>query len=392
MTDGSEAPSRYEAELIHKDGRPLRVMLTLSRIVVQKRAGFMAVATRLSQPRALDIQSASSLDDLEAASRRTRDLAGLMMNHGADAIQVSRMLSAGADGVVRKAIEFILAEVGPAPVPFDVMLMGSLGRREVTLSADQDHAIIYAAVPEADAAAVQEFFLDVGQRLADLLAAAGYPYCEGLIMGSEPACCQTLSGWCRTFAGWIAALEPTDLLRAKIFFDFRSALDEGELVPSLQAHLADTVRRHPRFIPLLAHSILVYEPPLNAFGSRVVKDVGGGRTGIDIKGVIAQVVDVARLRALQHGLTAAGTLERLDGLAAGGHLPDPTTADTAASFRTFLNLRLGQQARRRADQLEVDNVVVPADLDPDRGEELRQALRHLKALKENLQYEFGARQ
>jgi len=392
VTDGVEAPSRYEAELVCKDGRLLRVMLTLSRIVVQKRAGFMAVATRLSQPRELDILSATNLDDLEAASRRTRDLATLMMNHGADATQVSRMLSASADGVVRKAIEFIVAEMGAPPVPFDVMLMGSLGRREVTLLADQDHAIIYADGPDATADAVQKYFLGVGARLADLLAAAGYPYCEGRIMASEPACCQSLGAWGVTFDRWITALEPADLLQAKIFFDFRSALDEGELVPALQAHLRRTLLDHPRFIPLLAHNVLQYEPPLTAFGSFALRDFSGGRTGLDIKGAIAQVVDVARLRALQNGLTAVGTLERLETLAAAGHLQGPTASDTESSFRALLDLRLGQQARRRACHLEVDNVIDPDDLDPTRRRVLKSTLGQVKALKDNLQHEFGARQ
>lgn len=405
VTDGLQAPTRYEGDVVCKDGHHLRLMLTLSRIVVQDQAGFMIVATRLSRPRKLDILSATNLDDLEAASRRTRDLATMMMNHGADAVQVSSMLSAGADGVVGKAVEFILAELGPAPAPFDILLMGSLGRREVTLLADQDHALIYQDAPQSPSddsnaaaaaaapdAAVQEYFLRMGSRLADIFAAAGYPYCNGKIMASEPACCQSLSGWCATFDRWITTLEPEDLLRTKIFFDFRSALGEGELVPALQDHLRRTVARHPRFIPLLAHSVLQYEPPLKSFGGFVLQEVDGARSGFDVKGVLAQIVDVARLRALQHGLTAVGTIERLEALGEGGFVRPQTVLDTVSSFRLLLGHRLGQQARRRADRLEVDNMVYPDDLDSDRRKELKQALNQIKALQDGLQHEFGSRQ
>lgn len=396
VTDGVEAPTRYEAELAHKDGSPLRVMLTLSRIVVQGRAGFMAVASRLSRPRELDILSAANLDDVEAASRRTRDLATLMMNHGADAVQVSGLLSSGADGVVRKAVELIVADLGTPPSPFDIMLMGSLGRGEVTLLADQDHAIIYPDVSldgtEGSAQQVQTYFLGMGAKLAELLAAAGYPYCRGGIMASEPACCQSLDSWCAAFDRWIAAQNPDDLLQAKIFFDFRSALGEGNLVPALGDHLRRSLARHPRFFPLLAHSVLQYEPPLKPFGGFVLQDVDGARSGFDIKGVLAQIVDVARLRALQHGVTAAGTLERLEALSAGGHLQPQTALDTAESFRTLLDLRLRQQARRRSARLEVDNVIAPDDLDPERRQALKQALNQIKALQDGLQHEFGPRQ
>jgi CBS domain-containing protein len=392
VQDGVEAPSRYEAELLHKSGQTLKVMLTLSRIVVQGRIGFMAVATRMSRPRELDILTASNLDDLEAASRRTRDLAALMMNHGAHAVQVSRILSSSADDVVRKAVEFIVEEMGPPPLPFDIMLMGSLGRSEVTLHADQDHAIIYPDVPEAEAETVQAYFLGIGSRLADLLAAAGYPYCEGKIMASEPACCQSLSAWCATFDRWITSMEAEDLLHAKIFFDFRSALGEGTLVPALQAHLQKTLTAQPRFYPLLAHNILLFEPPINTFGNLVLQDVDDARSAFDIKGVLAQVVDITRLRALQHGVSPASTLERLDALAASDHLNQQTMSDTADAFMTLLDLRLKHQARRRTNKLDVDNMVDPETLNDVEMKALKQSFNHLKAMQESMRHEFGARQ
>jgi len=389
VTDGVEAPSRYEAELVRSDGRGLKVMLTLSRIVVQGRAGFMAVAARLSKPRELDIESATGIDDLEAVGRRTRDLAVMMMNHGADAEQVSRMLSSGADGVVRRAVDFIIDELGPPPAPFDFMLMGSLGRREVTLLADQDHAIVYHDVPEDEAAAAHDYFMAMGARMSDLFAAAGYPYCEGGIMAGQADCCRSLSSWCSVFDGWIAGLEPDDLLRSKIFFDFRSALGEGRLVPQLQGHLRRTLRYHPRFFPLLAQSILHYEPPLTSFGGFALVKTGGVRDGFDIKGVLAQVVDVARLRALQHGVAEVGTLERLEALAAGEHLTRRNVDDTSASFRTLLAMRLRHQARRRADRLDVDNLIDPTELSEEERRELKSAFRQVKGLQEVLQHEFG---
>jgi len=391
VTDGVVAPTRYEAELRCKDGHLLKVMLTLSRIVVQGRVGFMAVASRLSRPRELDIATATDFDDLTAASRRMRDLAGLMLNHGAQAVQVSRMLSDGAEDVVRKAVEFIIADMGAPPLPFDIMLMGSLGRGEVTLLADQDHAIIHPDVPESEAASVSEYFLTMGQKLADLLDAAGYPYCQGGIMASEKSCCQSLSSWCATFDRWITALEPDDLLQAKIFFDFRSALNEGELLPALQQHLQGTIQQHPRFLPLLAHSVLQYEPPLNSFGSFVLEPTPDARKAFDLKGVLAQVVDVARLRALQHGVSEAGTLERLAALAEAGHLKSQTAVDTADAFRLLMEVRLEHQAHRLNAQLDPDNFIAPDELGPGLQQDLKLAFSHIKALQSGFSLEFGGR-
>ena len=48
-----------------------------------------------------------------------------------------------------------------------------------------------------------------------------------------------------------------------------------------------------------------YEPPINAFGSFVLEERDGERGTFDVKGVLAQIVDFARLRALQHGMERA---------------------------------------------------------------------------------------
>ncbi len=102
-------------------------------------------------------------------------------------------------------------------------------------------------------------------------------------------------------------------------------------------------------------------------------------------------MDVARLRALQHGITATGTLDRLESLAAGQHINTVTGGDTADSFRILLAIRLRHQARCRANHLTVDNIVEPDKLSPEVLAELKQALRQLKALQDNLQHEFGSR-
>ena len=104
VMDGVRAPTRYEAELVHRDGHTIRVMLTLSRLQVQGQEGFMAVATRLAKPRELDLATVTDADDLAASNQRLATMAALMMSHGADTPQVVRMLSCNADIAVRKAV------------------------------------------------------------------------------------------------------------------------------------------------------------------------------------------------------------------------------------------------------------------------------------------------
>ncbi|MDO9695389.1 MAG: cache domain-containing protein [Candidatus Latescibacteria bacterium] len=388
VADGDHAPIRYEAELVTRDGGAVRVMLSLSRVVLQGRPGCMAVATRLAQPRVLDLGAARSSEDLAAANRRLATMASLMMSHGADALQVSRMLSQNADTAVRKGIELAIAELGPPPSDFDVMLMGSLGRAEVSLLADQDHAIIYPDLEAGAEAAARAYFLSLGTRLSEILDAAGYPYCRGGIMSGEPRCCQSLSGWRRTFAGWIHTLEAEDLLQVKIFFDFRGALARDGLVAELRASLADEIASEPRFLHLLARSVLQYEPPLRLFGGFALEKGEADRATFDVKGVMAQIVDYARLRALQHGVDATATADRLAVLAAAGKLHAETAAELAESYRFLMDLRLQHQSRRILDRLEPDNRLEPDALGPATRKTLKTVFAHIKTLQTALDHEF----
>ena len=387
IMEGERAPTRYEAELVTREGETVRVMIALSRIVVQGRVGVMAVATRLAQPRELDLRTVENRDDLAAANRRMATMGSLMMSHGAEAMQVSRLLSTNADLAVRKAVELAIADLGAPPIPFDVMLMGSLGRAEVSLLADQDHAIIFPDQPDGGAEA-QAYFLQLGRHLADTLDAAGYPYCDGGIMASEPGCCRSLSAWRATFDDWIHTLEAEDLLQAKIFFDFRGLLAADDLTTALVGHLHAEVAREPRFLHLLARSILQYEPPLGAFGGFVLEAGAADRETFDVKGVLAQVVDFTRLRALQHGVAAAGTLDRLAALAEGDHLRRETAEETADAFRYLMDLRLQHQARRVLDRLEPDNRIAPDELDAAERKRLKTVFTHIKALQTSLNHEF----
>ncbi len=387
VMSGEEAPTRYETELLCRDGAAVRVMLALSRVVVQGHEGFMAVATRLTQPRELDLDMAGTDDELAAANRRMATLASLMMSHDADAMQVSRMLSANADTAVNKAVAFAINELGPPPVSFEILLLGSLGRGEVSLLADQDHAIVFD--DETDRREqTRAYFLDLGTRLARTLDRAGYRYCEGGIMASSPRCCQSLSEWRRTFSTWVHALTTEDLLQVEIFFDFRGASKASDLTAALRAHVFEEVRRSPRFLHLLARSSLEYTPPLGAFGGFVLEAKDAVHATFDVKGVLAQIVSFARLRTLQHGVLPTGTLERLAELGAQGHLHAETLRDTRAAFSLLMQLRLEHQARRILGKLEPDNQLEPETMDPDMRARIKGALAHIKILQTALDHEF----
>jgi len=385
---GVEAPARYEAEMARSDDSRIRVMLSLSRIQVQGRAGFMAIVSRVAPRREMDIQSASTLGALIDANRRTPVMASLMLTHGTDAMRVSNMLTANADALIGKCVELVIAELGEPPAPFDIVLMGSLGRGEISLYADQDNGIIYQDVPPGEEDVADAYFRLLGQRLSETLDAAGYRFCEGGIMTSNPKWVMPLSGWRAAFTRWIHTMEAEDLLQAQIFFDFRGALEQPELVVALRRHLLVELGIQKRFFFLLARNVLLFEPPLNAFGSFILEEKDPARATFDSKGVMAQIVDYVRVRALQYQVFVPGTLRRLDELVALEVLKPQTAADTAEAFTYLMDLRMHHQARKILSRMEPDNRIEPAALGADEQNELKRIFVHIKALQAGLDHEF----
>ena len=120
----------------------------------------------------------------------------------------------------------------------------------------------------------------------------------------------------------------------------------------------------------------------------MLEERGGEPGTFDIKGVLAQIVDFVRLRALQHGVTAANTHDRLDALASGGHLRPETVAETQAAFDFLMGLRMKRQAGQVLARLEPDNRIDPESLDDGEKKRLKGVFVYLKAVQSSLDHEF----
>jgi CBS domain-containing protein len=100
------------------------------------------------------------------------------------------MLASICDAATERLIQLAADDLGEPPAPFAFIAMGSQGRQEQTLVTDQDNGIIFVPPEDADPKQVGDYFLQLGKRVCDGLNQAGYPYCRGGVMASNPR-------WCR---------------------------------------------------------------------------------------------------------------------------------------------------------------------------------------------------
>ena len=143
------------------------------------------------------VQGSSPLELLrEVSSRRTVQglytlagkVAGVvrgLVEEGAKADNITRMIAVINDHVIERLLTLLEAELGPPPVGFAWIVMGSEGRREQTFKTDQDNGIIYENPGEDHEFAnlASRYFKKFGEEAVKHLLACGYPTCAGGIDG-----------------------------------------------------------------------------------------------------------------------------------------------------------------------------------------------------------------
>lgn len=286
-----------------------------------------------------------------------------LIANGAKARNLTRLITTISDAILNKIIAFALDKTGPPPCPFAFMVMGSEGRKEQTLKTDQDNAIIYEDVVGQSAAAVHSYFLALGEMICTSLSDVGFDLCKGEIMAMNPKWCQPLSVWKGYFLSWIRLAEPEDMLSSAIFFDFRCAHGQDELVAELRSFLQHALAESPLFFGYMAVNAQHFKPPIGFFRNFIVESRGEHRESFDIKKVMVPIVDFARLHALKNGLSETNTQERLHQLFTRKLLSRDTYHELEQAYSFLMQLRFARQLSAiTMEKTAPDNYINPKRL------------------------------
>jgi len=323
----------------------------------------------------------------QAAAKLPHALTG-MVGAGVDADHVSRYVSTIGENAHRRLLQLGEAVLGPPPVPYALVCFGSLARSEQALGSDQDNGFIFA--PEYDAQRHDPYFAQLARHLCDGLAAAGYRYCPGNIMATNPAYRRTASDWERTFRGWIESPDPQAILESTIFFDMRAIAGDDRLVEALRSAVFAAAAKNSIFLSFVARSAAATRVPLGFFRNFLLhEDANEGRV-LDLKThAIAPIVDIGRTHALARNLTAANTAERLRAAARTGSLDDDAASDLIACFEFVRDVRFRHQAEQIARGEAPSNNLDPAALSRFDREHLRDAFRLIRDQMGRLRSEFA---
>ncbi len=337
---------------------------------------FMVLQGRSPLAFSEDIEKQTNLEGLAPVSRNSLSIIGALLREGARAVNIIRIISELNDRVVRKVLEFAERDLGPPPLPYCWLALGSEGRKEQTFRTDQDNALVYADPTEEQREEVAAYFHRFAEFMRNGLVSCGFEPCPADCMASNPAWCQPLSVWRGYFSDWISAPTPKAILNSQIFFDFRPLHGDESLAWELREHLGRLIPDYPLFLGFLANMLVKNRPPIGFFGSVAVERSGEHKHGLNlkVKGV-TPFVDIARLFALEQGVRLSSTMERLEALRGGSTLISDLVDELEYAFEFIALLRIHHQYRLMEEGKPIDNFIHLDSLSNLERQSLKNAFR-----------------
>lgn len=336
-----------------------------------------------------EIHTAGSIEDIFDKQSHLPKLIQSLISSGAKVLNVARIVSVISDAILNRLIGFAIAELGPPPVRFAFMIVGSEGRREQTLKTDQDNAIVFEDPPKETEEAVRGYFLALGEKVCTWLDRSGYTFCNGGIMAKNPQWCQPQSVWKKYFSTWIGTAEPEALLQSSIFFDFRNGYGDLAIINELRKHLFHSLAERPNFFRYLAETTLERKPPLGLFRTFVVESKGKHRDTLDVKHPMITIVNYTRLYALKNGIEETNTQERMYELFLKKRLSWEDYKDFDQAYSFLMQLRLTRQITAVIkENAKPDNYINPNKLSHLEQTMLKEIFKRIEKYQEKLVFDF----
>lgn len=310
-----------------------------------------------------------------------------LVEEGADSQVIGTALSTIGRSFSRRLLELAEAELGPPPVPYCLMALGSMARNEQTIVTDQDNALVLD--DSFDPERHDDYFLALGQFLSDGLAACGYSYCTGGIMATNQKWRQPLRVWREYFRDWIDKPTPERLLHSSIFFDLDSVSGEEAFVVALQDLIAEHAPRSPLFLAAMARNASNRTPPLGFFRNFVMEKDGKHNNTINVKRRgTAPMTDLIRVHALACGSTAQNSFDRLNDIARTDLLPSGVGDRIRYALELISMLRIRHQAiELKRDQPPTNNIA-PENISAAERHNLKDAFQLLSDAQKFLQFRY----
>jgi len=306
-----------------------------------------------------------------------------------------RVVSETHLAIQRRCVDLTLAAVeaegrGSAPAGFALLIMGSGGRREMMLDPDQDNGIIIEDGDAARSPEALEWFDHFCERLNANLDAVGYILCPGDIMARNPMFRKTLGQWKEQISHLARYPNEKAARWSNIVFDFDTLTGDDALTAELRAHVTAELKAHPKLLGFMVAQDAEGRPSIGWFNRLITADDGERKGKVDIKrNGLRIIADAARVFALAHGIGSTNTNDRLRALVREGVLSADMADSVTAAYEELLDLLMVHQSGQRRRGEKLDKLIDPRDLSAYQVDVLKDSMRAVKRLQDQLQGRHG---
>ncbi|RDL44818.1 cyclic nucleotide-binding/CBS domain-containing protein [Marinomonas piezotolerans] len=379
----SEAVLKMMATNIHhlpvlKKGRPVGVIST-GDLVQRESHGSVYVIS--------DIYKQEDIDGLVQISQKMTHTFTQLISADANTQMIGNALSHIGVAFVKRLLQLGEQKLGPPPVSYCFLALGSQAREEQTITTDQDNAIILN--DRYNDAEHGDYFRELSEFVCYNLDKCGYPLCTGDIMAMNPKWRMTLSQWKQQFSDWIQKPKAEALLNLSIFFDLRGVYGNKTLAKQLNRHIIEQAKDHKGFLSALARNANQRTPPLGFFRQFVLDGEGKQSRTFNLKSRgIAPINDLVRVHALALGSNKLNTFERLEDIEEAGVMPDGRARDLILALEMISMVRIKNQKAQIENGEEPNNNVNPETLSAFEKRHLRDAFNIVARQQEFLKYRY----
>lgn len=367
----------HHLPILHK-GKPIGV-IALSDVMRHESRNSLFVVRHIFRAQNAD-ELAAIADDVKACFVR-------MVNEDANSQMIGTAMAGIGRSFKQRLLELAEAELGPPPVPYCFLALGSMARDEQLIVTDQDNAIILDN--RYDAAQHGPYFAALATRVCDGLAACGYSYCTGGIMATNVEWQKTRRQWEQCFSDWIDNPSPQTLLNSSIFFDLDGVYGKTEWADQLNALISRRAQRSPRFLASMARNALGRTPPLGFFKEFVMEQDGKHNNSINLKRRgTAPLADLIRVHALAVGSKAHNSFDRLNDVIESNILPKGRGPDLRDAMEFIATVRIRHQALDVEAGSDPDNNIEPENLSDFERRNLKDAFQILSHAQKFLKFRY----
>jgi len=210
------------------------------------------------------------------------------------------------------------------------------------------------------------------------------------VMANNPVWRGRMRDWRERIQEWVNNPEPMKVRYSSMFFDFAPGFGDASLAHELRSMIHQEIDAFQAFLYHMMTLDLRHKVPLGLLGRFVLEKEGGHAGEMSVKqGGSVYVIDCIRIFALERGLGAAGTLERLKELERLNVFDRETAEHIRAAFEALTFLRLRNELSLIDQGKEPSSFLDPHALSKNEQELLREALGAVSKLQDATRRHFG---